>query len=55
MPWIIKALFIVAKSRRGRKLLFSAGLTAVELAQREDARKLYARARTRIRAAQARR
>jgi hypothetical protein len=44
MPLILKALFLVAKSRRGRKLLLTAGLGAVELAQSERARKLYAKA-----------
>lgn len=46
MPWIVKGLFILAKTRRGRELLFAAGLTAVELARGERARKLYAKART---------
>lgn len=45
MLWIIKGLFVLAKSRKGRELLFTAGLAVVELAQREEARKLYAKAR----------
>ena len=48
MPWLIKGLFILVKTRRGRELLFTAGLTAVELAQGEQARKLYAKARTSV-------
>ena len=48
MPWIVKALFILVKTRRGRRLLFSVGLTAVELAQHERARKLYAQARASV-------
>jgi hypothetical protein len=45
MPWIVKGLFIMAKTRRGRELLFAAGLAAIELAQGDRARKLYAKAR----------
>ena len=48
MPWLIKGLFVLLKTRKGRELLFTAGLTAVELAQREEARKLYARARASV-------
>jgi len=48
MPWILKGLFILAKTRRGRKLLFGAGLAAVELAQGDRARKLYVKARTTV-------
>jgi hypothetical protein len=48
MPWLIKGLLVLLKTRKGRELLFTAGLAAVELAQREQARKLYARARTRV-------
>ena len=48
MPWILKALFILAKTRRGRKLLFAAGLAAIELAQSDRARKLYAKARASV-------
>ena len=44
MPWIIKGLFLLAKTRTGRKLLFTATLTVVELAQRDEARRLYAKA-----------
>ena len=45
MPWIIKGLLLVAKSRRGRELLFAVGLTAVEIARSERARALYGRTR----------
>jgi len=48
MPWILKGLFILAKTRRGRKLLFAAGLAAIELGQSDRARKLYAKARASV-------
>jgi hypothetical protein len=48
MPWLVKALFVLAKTRRGRKLLFAVGVAAIELAQSDRARKLYAKARTRV-------
>jgi hypothetical protein len=48
MPWVVKGLFVLAKSRRARRLLFAAGLGAVELAQSEQARKLYGKARTTV-------
>jgi hypothetical protein len=48
MPWIVKALFILVKTRRGRRLLFATGLAMVELARGERARKLYATARTTV-------
>ena len=48
MPWILKTLFILAKTRRGRKILFAAGLAAIELAQSDRARKLYAKARASV-------
>ena len=44
MLWLAKALFILAKSRRGRKLLVAASVAAADLAQSERARKLYAKA-----------
>ena len=47
MLWIVKALFVLVKTRRGRKLLFAAGLAASELAQSDRARKLYAKALSR--------
>jgi hypothetical protein len=46
MPWIVKGLFILAKTKRGRQLLFAAGLAAIELARGDRARKLYAKARS---------
>jgi len=49
MPFIFKALLVLAKSKRGRKLLIAAGLGAAELAQSARARKLYAKAWTRVR------
>jgi len=48
MPWILKGLFILARTRRGRKILFAAGLAAIELAQSDRARKLYAKARASV-------
>jgi hypothetical protein len=48
MPWILKGLFVLARTRRGRKLLWAAGLGAVELAKSERAQKLYASARTKV-------
>jgi hypothetical protein len=46
MPWLLKALFVLIKTRRGRKLLLTVGLTTVEVARGEQAQKLYAKART---------
>jgi hypothetical protein len=43
--WILKTLLFLGRSRRGRKLLFTGGLMAVELAKRQEARRLFARAR----------
>lgn len=48
MPWILKGLFVLARTRRGRKILVAAGLGAAELVQSDQARKLYARARARV-------
>jgi hypothetical protein len=46
MPWLLKALLILLKSRRGRRLLFAVGVGVLELARGERARRLYGRART---------
>jgi hypothetical protein len=48
MPWIVKALLILARSRKARELLFAGGIAAFELAQSDRARKLYAKARTSV-------
>jgi hypothetical protein len=48
VPWILKALFVLVKTRRGRKLVVATGLAAIELAQSERAQKLYAKARASI-------
>ncbi len=48
MPWIVKGLFVLAKTRKGRELLFAGGLAAIELARGNRARKLYAMARTSV-------
>ena len=54
MPWLVKGLFVLAKSKKARQLVFVGGLAAIELAQGERARKLYAKAgRNARRAAQA--
>ena len=44
MLWFLKGLLVLAKTRRGRKLLFAGALAASELAQGVRARKLYAKA-----------
>ena len=46
MLWILKALLVVSKSRRGRKLLLAAGLGAVEVARGDRARNPYAQVRS---------
>jgi hypothetical protein len=48
MLWIIRALFFAARTRRGRKLLLAAGLGVVELAQSDQARRLFATARAKV-------
>jgi hypothetical protein len=45
MPLILKGLLILAKSRSGRKLLITASLAALELAQSPQARKAFAKLR----------
>jgi hypothetical protein len=44
MPWILTGLFVLIKTRRGRKLLFGVGVAAFELVQSERARTLYGKA-----------
>lgn len=41
MPWLVKALLLVLKTKRGRELLFAGGLGAVEIARSERARRFY--------------
>jgi hypothetical protein len=48
MVWLLKALLVAAKTRRGRKLLFAGAVAASDLAQSERARKLYAKALSRV-------
>jgi hypothetical protein len=48
MPWIVKGLLMLAKTKRGRELLFTAGLAAIELSRSERAKKLYAKARSSV-------
>jgi hypothetical protein len=48
MPWVLKGLLVLTKTRRGRKVLFAAGVAAAEVARGERARKLYAKARTSV-------
>jgi hypothetical protein len=43
MPWLAKALLLALKSKRGRELLFAAGIGAVDIARSKRARELYAR------------
>jgi hypothetical protein len=47
MLWILKGLLVLAKTRRGRKLLIATGVGVVDLAQSDHARQLYAKARMR--------
>lgn len=44
MPWVVKALLLALKTKRGRELLFAGGVGAVEVARSKRARELYARA-----------
>jgi len=44
VAWVVKGLLLVGKSKRGRELLLAGALAAVELAQSDQARKLYAKA-----------
>jgi len=48
MPWIVRGLVVLARTRKGRKLLLAAGLGLLDLAQSDQARKLYATARTKV-------
>jgi len=48
MPWIVGGLVVLARTRKGRKLFLAAGLGLLDLAQSDQARKLYATARTRV-------
>ena len=45
MPWLLKGLLLALKTKRGRELLFAGALGALEIAQSEKARRVYARAR----------
>ena len=44
MPWLVKALLLALKTKRGRELLFAGGVGALEIARSKRARELYARA-----------
>jgi hypothetical protein len=44
MPWLVKALLLLMKTKRGRRLLFAGGAGAAEIARGERARRFYARA-----------
>ena len=44
MPWLVKALLLVLKTKRGRRLLLAGGAGAVEIARGERARRVYIRA-----------
>ena len=43
VPWLIKALLLAAKSRRGRRLLVAGVVGAFELSRSAKARKVYAK------------
>ena len=44
MPWLVKALLLALKTKRGRELLLAGGVGALDLARSKRARELYARA-----------
>ena len=44
MPWLVKALLLALKTKRGRELLFAGGIGAIEIARSNRARELYTRA-----------
>jgi len=44
MPWLVKALLVALKTKRGRELLLAGGAGAMELARSKRARELYAKA-----------
>ena len=44
MPWLVKELLLVLKTKRGRELLVAGGAGAVEIARGARARRFYARA-----------
>lgn len=44
MPFLVKALFMALKTKRGRELLFVGGMGVVDVARSRRARALYARA-----------
>lgn len=45
MPWLVKALLLGLKTKRGHELLFAGALGAVEIARSDRARRFYAIAR----------
>jgi len=54
VPWLIKGLLLTLKSRRGRRLLLAGVLGAVELSTSAEARKVYAKTLSAVRATSAR-
>jgi hypothetical protein len=44
MPWLVKALLLALKTKRGRQLLLAGGVGALDLARSKRARELYAKA-----------
>jgi hypothetical protein len=44
MPWLVKALLLALKTKRGRELLFAGGIGAAEIARSDRARRFYAKA-----------
>jgi hypothetical protein len=45
MPWLVKALLLALKTKRGRQLLLAGGLGALDIARSERTRALYVRVR----------
>jgi hypothetical protein len=44
MPWLVRAVLLALKTKRGRQLLLAGGTGAIDLARSKRARELYARA-----------
>jgi len=47
--WLLKALFLLGRTRRGRRLLVTTWVAAAEVARSERARELYAKAYAELR------
>ena len=44
MPWVVKALLLILKTKRGRELLLAGGTGAAEIIRSERALRVYTRA-----------